>query len=477
MKALIRRFENVHPDHQRIFRGAFRVAVFLILGKAAGALKEMAVAYRYGISDAVDAYQFTLTMTNWLPVTLVGALSVVLIPVLVRLRRVPGDERARFVQELQGMTLLAGLMLAAVTALAWPWVLRWLGGGLSERVAGMTHELLVAFVPVSALLLFAGISAARLRAQERHVNTLLDSVPAVATLAWVMLAAASSDDVGPLLWGTLVGFVIQALWLAWLAARADGGLWGAPRLSLRSPHWHGLMAAAGVMIVGQVAMSFVGPVDQYAAANLGSNANSTLGYAARLLSLVLGVGAASVGRAALPVLADVQSRGDNVRARAMALKWSVLMVGAGVAAVLIGWALAPWGVALLFERGAFTAQNTEAVSSVLRWGLLQLPFYFGVLVLVQLLASQGRYRIMAAIAVANFALKAGMTLYLAPRMGPEGIMLATSLMYLLSYVCYTAVALRRPPAAPPGGKSARQAEGEADAAVGTAMPRQAKGAA
>src|SRR3546814_4343245 len=56
----------------------------------------------------------------------------------------------------------------------------------------------------------------------------------------------------------------------------------------------------------------------------------------------------------------------------------LLMMGAGAAAVAIAWALAPWGVALLFERGAFTADNTQAVAQVLRWGLLQLPFYFGV---------------------------------------------------------------------------------------------------
>ena len=151
MKALIRRLNAVHPDHQRIFRGAFRVAVFLVLGKAAGALKEMAVAYRYGISDAVDAYQFTMTMTNWLPVTLVGTLSVVLIPVLVRLRRADAAERARFVRELQGLALAVALALAALTALAWPWVLQALGGGLSAQVAGMTRELLLAFVPVTAL--------------------------------------------------------------------------------------------------------------------------------------------------------------------------------------------------------------------------------------------------------------------------------------------------------------------------------------
>jgi len=452
LKALIRRLNAIHPDHQRIFRGAFRVAVFLVLGKAAGAIKEMAVAYRYGISDAVDAYQFTMTMANWLPVTIVGVLGVVLIPVLVRLRRAGGHERDLFVRELQGAVLAGGVALAALTALAWPWVLQWLGSGLSGPVAAMSKQLLIAFVPVTVLLLMAGISGARLRSHERHVNTLLDSVPAVATLAWVMLAAVSADDVGPLLWGTLVGYLIQAVWLAWLAARADGGFWGAPLLSMRSPHWPELMSAAGIMLVGQVAMSFVGPLDQYTAANLGDNANATLGYASRLLSLLLGIGAVSVGRAALPVLADVQSRGDAARARSMALKWSVLMVGAGAAAVLVAWVLAPWGVALLFERGAFTADNTQAVAQVLRWGLLQLPFYFGVLILVQLLASQNRYRVMALIAVANFLLKVVLNAMLAPRMGTAGIMLATSLMYALSFACYAVVALR--PHDPPAKEAA-----------------------
>src|SRR5690606_540294 len=113
---------------------------------------------------------------------------------------------------------------------------------------------------------------------------------------------------------------------------------------------------------------------------------------------------------------------------------------------LVGWALAPWGVEFLFQRGAFTAEDTVAVAQVLRWGLLQMPFYFGVLILVQLLASQNRYRIMAAIAVANFLIKAVMNQVLARRMGPEGIMLATSIMYAMSYGCYVLVALRPSPA-------------------------------
>lgn len=420
--------------------GAARVAFFLLLGKAAGALKEMAVAYRYGVSDAVDAYQFTITMASWLPLTIVGALSVVLIPVLVRTRYDDRAARARFLGELQGWTIAGGTVLAVLTYLLWPLILDWVGLGLSAQARQMSLELNIAFAPAALLTLVTGISAARLRAHERHINTLLDSVPAVVILVWVLLAGVVTD-VGPLMWGTLVGYFIQSAWLLWLAARADG-MWGRPRLAWSAHQWPDLVKAAGVMLLGQVAMSFVGPIDQYTAANLGGNANATLGYASRLLSLVLGIGAASVGRAALPVLADIQSRGDRARARSMALKWSVLMLAAGAAATLVGWILAPWGVALLFERGAFTAQDTVSVAHVLRWGLLQLPFYFGVLVLVQLLASQNRYRIMAIIAIANFGLKAVMNFVLAPSMGTAGIMLATSLMYALSYICYVAVAVR-----------------------------------
>ena len=424
----------------RIARGAMRVAFFLLIGKMAGALKEMAVAHRYGVSEVVDAYQFTMTMANWLPVTIVGAFSIVLIPVLVKTRYAPGAERVQFIRELQGWVLAIGIVTGVLTWLLWPYVLDYAGGNLSAETRAHSTELIWAFAPAALLTLLIGVSTSRLRSHERHVNTLLESVPALMILIWI-LVTPGDVSVMPLLLGTLVGYLIQAVWLQILSRKADDGIWGIPSFTLKSHQWPLLLNAAGVMLIGQIAMSFVGPLDQIAAAKLGDNANATLGYAARLLSLIIGLGAASVGRAALPVLADVQSQGDAHRARTMALKWSALMLVGGIVAVAVCWLLAPWIVKILFEKGAFTADDTIAVASVLRWGILQLPFYFGVLILVQLMASQNRYRLMAAIAVANFALKAVLNQILAPMMGAEGIMLATSCMYLLSYICYVFVTL------------------------------------
>lgn len=427
-------------SHRRIASAALRVAFFLLLGKFAGAAKEMAVAWRYGVSAEVDAYQYTLTFATWLPVTLVGVLSVVLIPLLVRLNREGAGEQDGFLGQLNAAILLCGVLGGVLTWALWPWVLDVFGQGLTPLIQGMTSDLMLAFGPVVLLTLVAGVASARLRARELHVNNVLEGVPAMVILLWV-LASPPNPGLGPLLWGTLLGTLIQAVWLHWLAARADGD-WGHPRPGFSSSHWPELFRAVGIMLAGQIAMSFVSPLDQYAASYLGNNANATLGYATRLLSLVLGLGAVSVGRAALPVLSDLAAQGQWRRVRRLSMQWSFGMVAVGSALVLVGWWLAPWGVALVFERGAFTADDTVRVAEAFRWGLLQLPFFFGVLMLVQLLASQQRYRLMAVIAFANFALKAALTLWLAPLMGLPGIFLATALMYLLSFVCYLLAALK-----------------------------------
>jgi peptidoglycan biosynthesis protein MviN/MurJ (putative lipid II flippase) len=131
---------------------------------------------------------------------------------------------------------------------------------------------------------------------------------------------------------------------------------------------------------------------------------------------------------------------DGKQSPRVASRWALLMFALGVFAVIIGWWLAPWVVKLLFERGAFTAHNTQIVTEVFRYGLLQLPFYFGGLVMVSALASQGRYRTIAAIASSNLIVKVAANFIMLPWLGMKAILLATALMYMASMLlCWLAV--------------------------------------
>src|SRR6266702_8062114 len=81
------RLLQLHPDHMRAVRGISRIAIFVLAGRCAGAAKEMVIAYRYGISNVVDAYQITLTLVTWLPAAFSSVFAFVLVPVLVDLRK------------------------------------------------------------------------------------------------------------------------------------------------------------------------------------------------------------------------------------------------------------------------------------------------------------------------------------------------------------------------------------------------------
>lgn len=433
------RLAALHPDHKRIARGAVWVSLFVLLGKLAGAAKEMAVAYRYGVSGVVDAYQLAFTVVTWMPGTLVSVIGMVLIPILVRLRQRDAADRALFLEEMHGTMLMLGGLFMLASVFLGPLALAHLAANLSEETRQMAQQLIFGMAPVAMLILAIRFFAARLQAEEKQVNNLLESVPAAAICCFVLLWP-KGGVIAPLLWGVLLGYVVQTAWLAYLARQADGQS-ARPRWSWRSSHWPEFYQAVGVMAIGQFVMSLITPMDQYFAAQLGDSAIATLSYANRVIALLIGLGSVAVSRATLPVFSEIAALGDWARARNMALKWSGLMFVLGGGVTIVGWFTAPWVIGLLFQRGAFTTEDTVVVAAVFRWSLVQLPFYFAVLVLVQLMASRNRFGVMSVFAATNFLAKLGFNLLLVPWMGIEGIALATSLMYFYSLSCFLGLAL------------------------------------
>jgi peptidoglycan biosynthesis protein MviN/MurJ (putative lipid II flippase) len=408
------------------------VSLFVFVGKFAGAFKEMAIAYRYGISPMVDAYQFTYAMMMWLPSVLVAVLSVILIPALVGLRDDLAGRRL-FVKELGGTALITGAVLSVGLAAAWSFLAPVLGRGMAPETLVLSRHFAWGLAPSGLCTVLICVYAARLQARERHINTLLECVPAATLLIW-LLCTDTVQSTTPLVWGTSLGFILQAILLARLARCADG-VTASPSFSLRAPQWSVLYKATGVFMAGQIVMSLVTPLDQYTAAQLGGGTIASLGYANRLLMLATSLGALAIGRATLPVFSDILRRGES--ATPTALKWAIVMFVVGLLAAIAGALLSECGTRLVFQHGAFSASDTARVAHLLRWGLTQLPFYFSVLVLVQLLAAQGRYGAMSLIAVGNFLVKLLGNMVLVKLVGEAGIMLANTLMQFTSLVCYS----------------------------------------
>jgi peptidoglycan biosynthesis protein MviN/MurJ (putative lipid II flippase) len=256
----------------------------------------------------------------------------------------------------------------------------------------------------------------------------LEGVPAL--VITLVLLAFPAGGVEPLVWGTLAGFAFHLAGLAFPLARR--GEIEAPRFSHQSPQWPAFWQGFGAMLVGDILISFIDIIDQFFAAHLDTGAIATLSYANRILALILGLGATAVGRATLPVFSRAQALGGD-QGRRVATHWMRLLLMLGVIAMIVGWWLVPWMVKVLFERGAFTAQDTQTVTEILRYGLMQVPFYFAALVLVSFLASQRKYKLITINAGFNLLVKIGGNFTLIPFLGINGIVTATSVMQMFSF--------------------------------------------
>ena len=423
-----KQLSTFNPDHRAIFRGLIYVAVFVFLGKLAGAAKEMVIAYRYGISSQVDAYLFVFNLTV-LPVSVwFTILTYVLVPLAAKMRENTPADLQHFRAELLAFSLVVGVDLALLFWFGLPVLLRssWLG------LADSTIDIAIDIAPTMTALIPLGILvslfSAWMLSSARHANTLLESVPALAILLAVLLGP--QNGVQSLLWGTVAGFMLQALILASLLAWQKELEW--PRFSSLSPQWPVFWQGFGIMLVGSGLGSLNGIIDQFFAARLDPGSIATISYANRILALLLGLGATAISRATLPVFSRMKSQ-NGTEVKRVAMFWVRLMLVIGIVTLMISWWLAPWAVKLLFERGAFSASDTQIVTEVFRYGLGQVPFYFPALVLVALLASHGQQKLIAISGATNLLIKTGANFILVPILGVDAILFSSGIMYMVSF--------------------------------------------
>ncbi len=414
-----------------IFSGIATVFVFASISALVGAGKEVAIAWRFGVGSIVDAYQFLFTLAQW-PLSLLATLfTVTLVPLVAKLSKTTPTDLRRFQAEVLGVALVAVAPICVAVYFGLSLVVTSTVVGLDSAVRGHAEAMLAPFALSIGFGMLAVLLGGWIMAENRHSNTLLQSVPALIVLLAVLGFASGSK---PLAWATALGFAAWAL-ASWLVLGSRHGVrW--PQLSLRSPHWQALLAGMGTLLFGQLLMSLVSLVDQFFAARLGVGALSTLGYSNRIVALVLGLCAIAITRGMLPTLSqvNVDSPGEILP---VTQRFALLVLGLGLVLAIAGALASDWFVRVLFERGQFLRQDSEMVAELVRYSMFQVPFYLASMVIVSALLAQRRYTTVMFIAGLNGLVKVGLALVLVSRWGLPGLLLATAAVYLLSTLhCY-----------------------------------------
>jgi putative peptidoglycan lipid II flippase len=431
------RLESAHRAHFSIARGMVLTLLFVAVGRFAGAGREVAIAAKYGASNSIDAYLFAFNILSWPFSVWFGVLGVVLVPAIIHLRKDDKGALQRYGGGVLSLSMAMGIVL---------WALMWalmtsdgfLGAiGFPSATQTIIRGIAAPLAPLVPLGFLISFFSAWIMASGRFLNTLFEAIPPLVILAFVL--ASPGADLPALVWGTLAGFVLHLMALIACIVRASE--FGVPRFASPQTIPNSFWRDMAVMGVGQAVMTATVVVDQVMAAPLASGSIAVLGYSNRLIALILSVGALTVSRATLPVFSAMRAAGDD-GFKQVAFRWTQMLFLVTGLVALLAWWFAPVIVGLLFERGAFTNQDTQAVTDIFRFGLVQVPFYCAGLVLTSCIAASGRYLAITAIGVLSLAVKGGLNLLLIPLLGISGITLASGIMYAVSFAAMSLIALR-----------------------------------
>ncbi len=427
--------------NRRIFAALITVASLGMVVKIAATLKEVVVARQFGVSDYLDAFLIAYLVPSFAINVVAGSFNAALIPAYVQTREQGGKQAAqKLLSSVLALSVALLLVVAIALALAAPHILPMIGSSFSAEKIGLTRSLFFILLPVLPLTGIATIWAAVLNAGERFA---LAAIVPIITPVVVMAAAsefAGAAGVYSIATAILIGAVIECALLG--AALRRQGISVVPRWRGLNPSVKQVMKQYAPMIAASCTISSTVLVDQAMAAMLGRGSVSVLSYGNKMAAVIVSVGSLALSSAVLPQFSRMAAAADWDGVKKTLRVYTRLILAVTIPAAVIFILLSRPIVNLLFERGAFTAEDAEQVAEVQRLYMLQLPFYALGMLFVPLLSAFKANHILMWGTLISFALNLALDYILMRQLGVPGIALATSMVYMVGFF-YKAIMSRR----------------------------------
>lgn len=372
-------FPNDHPELSAERReedsGIVRAAAVLAAGNVAsrvlGLAREIVKANLFGTSPLLAAFQAAAYVpTSLFDLIIGGMVNSSLVPVFSDYTdKDKRDELWHVLSMVLSAATIVLLGVILVVELLAPQV-AWLVGTVNFTEHGLNDLSVTLIRMTTPAVLFLGIASiltGALYALKRF------TIPAFIGAAFngtiVVVALLNPEEIRSLVWGLLLGSVLQVL--LQLPALRDARLrW---TLDLKHPAIRRIILLYIPILAGLIVNQLAIMLSYNLAIRTGDQSLNYMSYATTLYQFPLGLVVTALSIATLPTLSrqaagDLsvfkQTLGDGLRL-VLAL---ILPATAGL------FALAPFIIGLLFEHGRFTATDTATTALVLRVYLIGMPF-------------------------------------------------------------------------------------------------------
>lgn len=351
-------------------KAALIIAVSMLASRVLGIFREMLLARAAGVSSEKNALDLAFMIPDILNhIVSTGFLSIIFIPIFTGyLVEKKEDSAWRFFSNILN-TLGLFLLMLIIPSFIWMRELIEL-----FTVAELPQDLLNRatyfgrLILPAQLFIFAGTFLVAV--QHTRKQFLIPSLTGVIYNAAIIIGGILFSDLGleGFAWGVPIGAFIGFFLLQ---------IFGAYRGQIKyflycNPKHPDIIRYLKMMLpmsLGVGSMFALEFIIRSFGGHFGSSGISSLNYAYRIMYTLVAVFGFSVGVASYPDMARLVKENHIDELNRKIWKSLSRMFCILIPAVVAVWALSFPAVRILFERGAFTRETTEAISEILRWYL------------------------------------------------------------------------------------------------------------
>ncbi len=423
---------RLKTTHRQIFRALLSIASAALLIRIMGMVNQIVVTGRFGAGATMDAYFVAASLPTLIASLGGAALEASVIPVYARVRSEGREQASILISTLLNMLLL-GTALFTVLMLIFRRQLIFLSApALDPGRAGLAVGLAPFIFPALLLMVVVSFLECVLNTEGQFGWPAYAGLLVPLTAATFVLLLGKSQGVVILCIGTLVGLCLQLSIVFLRAKRA--GLSYRLAMNWRNPAISAIAIAAWPVFLGALISQASPLVDQIFASYLSAGSISALSYAMKLISVPTGVIFVAVGRAALPYLSR-QASANDMRSFKHTLHLYLWIVGGGtIVLTAFMLVLAHPIVQILFQRGAFTAADTDRTAITLIGFVVGLtPMALG-FITSRAFSALGKTRVLMGVTMFSVVANAIFDYIFARLWQSAGIALATSAVYFCTMI-------------------------------------------
>jgi putative peptidoglycan lipid II flippase len=405
-----------------------------------GVVREQVLAAYFGAGNAMDAFNVAFRIPNLVrDLFAEGAMSAAFVPTFTRRLTNEGRDSA---WRLGNNVITALLVITAVLVVlgivfAEPLV-RLFAADYADVPGKLELTVLLTriMLPFLTLVALAAAFMGMLNALHRFFIPALS--PAMFNVGTIVCAVVlvplmprwGLPEISAVAIGAVVGGFLQTA-TQWPALAREGFRYR-PRLDVNDEGLRRVLILMGPGTIGLAATQVNVFVNTVLATGAGTGAVSWLNYAFRLMYLPIGLFGVSIATAAVPAVSRHAAADDRVGIRRTVADALSLMLMLNVPATIGLIALSTPVIRVIFERRAFTADDTAATAAALQFYAIGLVGYSVVRIASPTFYALNESRTPVKVSIASVLVNAALNIALVRVMGYRGLALGTSIAALVN---------------------------------------------